>query len=221
MSSKRGVPVRENLSVKNLLLRGVPSEYIDLSLQDYKQASDTKETIKRYLEYIHDMYENRVCLCFYGANGTGKSFLASLIVKEAYRCRYLSAMITLSKLMELKFNNKKTEEDFEKLNIVNLADFLVIDEVGKENFTKAQSNISLLEEVLRQADNKGQVIIICTNLPIEDRGDVKGLYSQYGKSIASLIEGQFMKVEFADDDYRHKILMKNKGIKILLGEEED
>ena len=100
--------------------------------------------------------------------------------------------------------------------MINESHFLVIDEVGKETFTKTGSNINLLEETLRNAI-KGQVIILCTNLPLEGEG---GLYEQYGASIQSLIDGSFVKVEFNNADYRPVVLHQKKALKLLLGEEE-
>jgi DNA replication protein DnaC len=152
----------------------------------------------------------------YGSNGSGKTFLSSLIVKEAYRLRYTSAIATLAHLMDLTFKSVKTQGDLSELVMYERADYLVIDEVGKENFTKTGSNVNLLEEILRRAVTNGQVVILCTNLPLE--GD-KGLYKQYGTSIKSLISGSFVKLEFDSDDYRPIQQKKKKALRLLAGEE--
>lgn len=217
LASKRGVPPRKTLSKQNLLIRGVPAEYIEGTLGDYVQDDEYKDFFKKYLSNLHLMYEDRVNLCLYGANGTGKTFLSSLIVKEGYRLRYKTALITMQGLIDLHFKPNKTEEDWERIKMIREADFLVIDELGKENFTKSGSNINLLEETLRNAVTKGQVIIICTNLPLEGEG---GLYHQYGASIKSLIDGSFVKLEFDNSDYRPIHLNKKRAIKLLRGEED-
>jgi len=148
---------------------------------------------------------------------THNTFLSSLIVKEGYRLRYKTALITMQGLIDLYFKPNKTEEDWDKIKMIREADFLVIDELGKENFTKSGSNINLLEETLRNAVTRGQVIIICTNLPLEGEG---GLYHQYGASIKSLIDGSFVKLEFDNSDYRPIHLNKKRAIKLLRGEED-
>lgn len=219
MGSKRNVPMRDTLSRRNLVLKGIPAEYIDATVDDFVENDDTKDLIARYIDNMHDMYEDRVCLAFYGANGTGKTYLSSIIIKEAYRRRYNSHMTTLAHYMDLCFNPKKTPEIHEELKCISDAEFLVLDEVGKENFTKTQSNVNLLEELLRQSVVKGQVVIICSNLPLEDVGGVEGLYSLYGNSVKSLIEGDFVKLEFNLKDYRPKVLRKKRGIQILQGED--
>lgn len=211
--------MREVISKKNLILKGIPAEYADATLEDFVDNEETKELIFKYIEHMHDMYEDRVCLAFYGANGTGKTYLSTVLVKEAYRRRYNSHMTTLAHFMDLSFNPNKTPEMREELKFISEAEFLVIDEVGKENFTKTQSNITLLEELLRQSVAKGQVVIICSNLPLEDVGGVEGIYTLYGKSVKSLVEGDFVKLEFNLKDYRPKILRKKRAIQILRGDD--
>lgn len=216
MGSKENVPMRTRISRQNLILKGIPAEYIDCDLDHYVSDVETKDLVEKYINNMHSMYDDRVCLALYGANGTGKTYLSSIIVKEAYKRRYSSQMTTLAHYMDLCFSPDKTTEQWEELKSIKEAEFLVIDEIGKENFTKTQSNINLLEELLRQAVAKGQVVILCTNLPLEDVGGVKGLYSLYGKSVKSLIEGEFVKIKFDSKDYRPNVLRKKKGIQLLL-----
>lgn len=214
MGSKRNAPPRERLTVENLILRGVPYEYIEGTLEDYVQDGDIKVFFERYLNHLHDMYEDRINLCLYGANGTGKTFLASLIVKEAYRLRYTSYMTTLANLIDVTFKPNKTEEDWQIIKTVKEADFLVLDEVGKETFNKNLSNVNLLEETLRNAVKTGQVVILCTNSHLDD------LYKKYGASIKSLIEGSYAKLEFEDEDYRGAVLKKKRALSILAGDDD-
>lgn len=216
MGSKRNVPPRERMSAQNLIIRGVPPEYIEGTLEDYVQNDEVKIIMTRYLNNMHDMYEDRANLCLYGSNGSGKTYLSTLIVKEAYRLRYSSAMTTVANLLDLTFKPKKTQEDLAKLKMYKEAEFLVLDEVGKENFTKTGSNINLVEESLRGAVVRGQVVIICTNLPLEGE---HGLFNQYGNSIKSLINSYF-RIKFEGDDYRPSQLRKKKSASILSGVSE-
>src|SRR3712207_71986 len=85
-------------------------------------------------------------------------------------------------------------------------------EVGKENFNKTGSNINLLESILRQATTQGQIVILCTNLPLKGEG---GLYEQYGASIKSLIAGNYVKLEFTGNDYRPFVTKQKKAMELL------
>ena len=209
MSSKRNVPPRNNLSVANLRYRGIPSSYINYTLKDYTASSSKSKFYKTYLKHLHSMYEDRVCLLQYGANGTGKTMLASLIVKEGYRLRYNTYMTTLSAYMSLLFKQRDEEEQV-LLDYIQRCEFLVIDEVGKENFTSTGSNINILEDLLRNATQRGQVIVLNTNLNVDE------LYSQYGSSIKSLLKGEFTALKFTEEDYRPEV--KGNSSRELLAE---
>lgn len=206
----RGLPNRTRLATGNLIYRGVPSEYTEATLVDY---TDIKKRIffERYLNNLDDMYEDKMHLILYGNNGTGKTYLSSILIKEAYRQRYDSCIVTLAQLMELTFNSSRSEEVLNKLNYINKCHFLVIDEVGKENFTSSLSNITLLENTLRKAVTNGQVVIICTNLSMDKLGE------SYGASVASLISG-FTKVKFEAPDQRQAVRQGKRASRILRGE---
>lgn len=208
-------PVRTTLSVKNLMYRGVPREYIHADLDEYPIEENIRELFARYMDYLDEMFEDKINLILYGSNGSGKTYLSSLIVKEAYRKRYTSFRITLKSFIDMHFKRDKDELIAEKLSEIINSEFLVIDEVGKETFDKSQFNIAVFEELLRERDTQGKPTIICTNLPLEERG---GLYEQYGKSIQSLIDGNFLKVKFEGEDNRHDVTRKKRGIQLLLGE---
>lgn len=207
MGSKQGVPPRVTLNRQNIIFRGVPTSYADYTLEDYTASNDKKKIYKAYLDNLHQMYKDRVCLFNYGANGSGKTMLSSLVVKEGYRLRYNSYMITLASYISLLFG-EKTIETQNILSYIDKCDILVIDEVGKENFTLSKSNISVLEGLLRHAVQCGQVVIINTNLDLND------FREQYGASIASLIDGDFTKLPFEEDDYR-PLVKGSRGRDIL------
>lgn len=209
MSSKRNIPPRKSLSVANLRYRGIPASYLNYTLKDYTASKSKSKFYGAYLDNLHSMYEDRVCLLQYGANGTGKTMLASLIVKEGYRLRYDTYMTTLSAYMSLLFKQRDAEEQ-ELLNYIQRCEFLVIDEVGKENFTSTGSNINILEDLLRNATQRGQVIVLNTNLNLEE------LYSQYGSSIQSLLNGEFTTLKFTEKDHRPKV--KGNNSRELLAE---
>lgn len=215
MESKRNAPPRTILSKENLLLRGVPSDYIEATLDDYIHEDDYKNFFQKYLLNLHLMYEDRINLCLYGSNGSGKTFMSTLVVKEGYRLRYRTCIVTMQKLIDINFKSVKTEADLDLIHSIKEAHFLVIDELGKETFTRTGSNINLLEETLRNAVTKSQVVIVCSNLPLEGED---GLYKQYGASIKSLIDGSFVKLEFDNKDYRTTHMNKKRAVKLLRGE---
>ena len=211
------VPIRTAVSAKNLLYRGVPRGYIKATLSDYEIDEDINDLFYNYLSNIELMYKDNICLILFGANGNGKTWLSSLIVKEAYIYRFSSFRVTLQNYIDMQFR-KDEEEIRDKLRKIADCDFLVIDEVGKETFAKNQFNIAVLEELLRNRDTIGKPTIICTNLPLEVDG---GLYTQYGKSITSLVDGNYLQVEFNGEDYRPSVTKEKNALQVLLGDGDE
>jgi len=204
-------PPRTKLNPKNLSRRGIPRLFFNATIDQYNIDPEIKNIFSRYLDNLDQMYEDNVGLMLYGTNGSGKTYLASLVVKEAYRLRYSSFRVTLQEFINLQFQ-KNDLDVFERLQDIIFADFLVIDEVGKEIAPKSNFNVIVLEELLRQRETSGKPTILCTNLPLEGEG---GLYQQYGKSIKSLIEGCFVKIKFTGKDFRYDVVNERKAIKIL------
>lgn len=206
------IPQRTHLSKRNLQLMGIPEEYLKLTLEDYNQNKQIKKAFEVYTSNIHQMYKDRVNLCLYGANGTGKTLLASIVAKEAYKNRYRAMITTIQRLMDVTFKPNKTKEDIEFLDDLKKSEFLILDELGKENFTRTGSNIALVEEYLRDSVTNNRVVIICSNLPLDGDG---GLYEQYGNSIKSLVSGSFVKFKFNEEDYRPTVMNNKKGVQLM------
>ncbi|AEZ50509.1 DnaC-like helicase loader [Bacillus phage BCD7] len=208
-------PKRSKLSKENLAYRGVPRDYFDATLEQYPIDASKKKLVKNFINNFPEMLADGQSLIMYGSNGSGKTYLSAIIVKEAYRYRYSSFLITLQSLIDLKFKSNRDEDAREKIQKIYDAEFLVIDEVGKETFSEKLFNVTLLEELLRYRDTKGTSTIICTNLPLDTKD---GLYEQYGKSISSLIKGNFVKLKYTEEDNRTSVTRQKKSIKLLFGE---
>ena len=85
-------PVRETFNINSLVMMGVPRRFASMTLDDFKvDGSEDLRKVKNFVgDFITDLdYNIRMNqgIFFYGSNGVGKSMLASLILKEAYRRR--------------------------------------------------------------------------------------------------------------------------------------
>lgn len=213
MTRKR--PVRSTLSPKNLAYRGIPKEFFQSDIDEYPIDEDKKDIFVRYMEHLDIMVEDKANLVLYGSNGSGKTYLTSLLVKEAYRQRYTSFRVTLETFIQMHF--KQEDEHKDKLRKIYDCEILVVDEVGKETQMKNDFHIVKFEEMLRQRDTEGLVTILCMNLPLEGQD---GFYSQYGNSIKDLVEGNAVKIEFVGDSNRKSVTQQKRAISVLLGEED-
>lgn len=204
-------PIREVVKRDNLVRRGVPREFTDATFGQYDFGEEYNDLLRRYLENIPLMFSDGINLLFYGPNGTGKTWISSLIVKEAYIRRYSTYRVTLQELIDMTFKNDENTEF--RLHRIVTSEFLAIDEIGKEIFHKNQYNIIRLEEILRKRETLGRPTIVCTNLQIDD------LTTIYGSSISSLLMGSYIQLLMDGEDNRSSALSEKRGISVLMGDD--
>lgn len=178
-------PIRTTLSNKNLINMGVPKALLDLSLEDLDLSEKILDYVQGYIDNIDNSFKYNKGLFLYGSNGTGKTSIASIIIKEAYKHRYTAKRMTWVDYMTLytrawgcnNFELKMHTEDV--IKDIKDREFLVLEEIGKEQDNKLA--MTLLEDLLRHREDKGFPTIICTNLA------PKSVVERYGASIESLI----------------------------------
>lgn len=193
-------PIRTTLSNKNLINMGVPKALLDLSLEDLDLNEKILDYVQGYIDNIDNSFKYNKGLFLYGSNGTGKTSIASIIIKEAYRHRYTAKRMTWVDYMSLytrawgcnNFELKMHTEDV--IKDIKDREFLVLEEIGKEQDNKLA--MTLLEDLLRHREDKGFPTIICTNLA------PKSVVERYGASIESLIKGNMTPIKLVGKDNR-------------------
>jgi DNA replication protein DnaC len=205
-------PIRSVISKENLSYMGVSKQYFDKTIDDlidFDNVSEVKKFMQDYIGSIDENFENNQGIYLCGSNGTGKTFIASMIVKEAYRHRYSAMRATFVEYINVYtsvWNAKSTmEKDDLESNLYNRyksVEFLVLEEVGKEIDSKIGSPI--LEDLLRYREDKSLPTIICSNLSI------KVFEERYGTSCASLVKGNMIPVKIVGKD-RRKDFFEERG----------
>lgn len=193
-------PIRTTLSNKNLINMGVPKALLDLSLEDLDLNEKILDYVQGYIDNIDNSFKYNKGLFLYGSNGTGKTSIASIIIKEAYKHRYTAKRMTWVDYMTLytrawgcnNFELKMHTEDV--IKDIKDREFLVLEEIGKEQDNKLA--MTLLEDLLRHREDKGFPTIICTNL------SPKSVVERYGASIESLIKGNMTPIKLVGKDNR-------------------
>ncbi len=200
-------PERKYLSPKSLSLIGIPKKFHEVTIENFKTYgnSDLEEVQDCIARYISNMrwqsLDKLGGLCLFGSNGVGKTLIACIVAKEAYKHRYSTRRVTFVDYMSRytlvwsarSIDEKESAED-DLFNNYKAVEFLVLEEVGKEVDSKASAPI--LEDLLRYREDNGLVTVICTNLSPKD------IESRYGASVASLLKGNMTPIKIEGIDKR-------------------
>jgi len=198
-------PKRTVISTKSLLLMGIPIKFHSTTLSDFN-TYDTMDNVKSFVEkYMNQLAVDSLFslrgIFFYGSNGVGKTMLSSLILKEAYACRYTARRCTFveyiseySSMWGCKDPDEKELREQNFYTYFKAVEFLCLEEVGKEIDSKIA--IPILEDLLRYREDHGLVTIMCSNVSI------KAVATKYGASVESLIKGNMIPVLLSGEDKR-------------------
>jgi len=137
-------------------------------------------------------------LLFYGTTGLGKTFLCHCIAKAMLEAGFTVLYVTAPRLFKLiqsqQFNRNNADEADEKLDAVQDADLLILDDLGAE-FSNIITD-SALFDVVNQRLLDGRATVISTNLTLGE------LEEQYTERIVSRFIGNYKWFKFFGDDLR-------------------
>jgi DNA replication protein DnaC len=140
-------------------------------------------------------------LYFYGAVGTGKTFMAKStgleLLKRGHTVLYLSAPVLFDVIRRARFSPDDSELDATYRDLVE-TQLLILDDLGTEPASDARyaEFLTLLEARKTRASHHMARTIISSNL------DLKQIYQAYNERIASRILGEFEPIKFFGDDIR-------------------
>ena len=205
---KNRKPERVRLSREALVdVIGIPAKMADYTLDDFYAETYERRKMKKfvteYIENLHENFDEGRGLYITGSNGVGKTFIASLILKEAYRLRYSCKRVTFMEYCERYQRAREAfgeSKDFlvgELYTNYKSVDFLVLEEIGKDTDNMTRT-IPIFEDLMRYREDKGLVTIIATNISAREFSEI------YGKSLYSIIRGSLSLLNVEDDDMRRK-----------------
>jgi DNA replication protein DnaC len=181
----------------------VPDKYLNASLftSEFKRVfnqdmgSRLREIYDKSLRVIQDKIYG---LYFSGANGVGKSYLACALLRHCIDTHECSvARATAQEIIDYYFENNFQGERPRYLK----ADFLLIEELGREVNFKSDQKIKIIENLVKsRVDSNKRITLFTSNCEITE---VKKLYSDY---LFNLISSTCVTFEFPGEDLRHKQL---------------
>lgn len=153
-----------------------------------------------------DAYAKRgIGLVFYGDRGTGKSLLASLLIKRLISEGHAGYFATFQELLDLFTSTWSDDQEkrwFER-RIIS-AEILVIDDMAREYAGRLGVAGPLVDHVLRTRVAHQRPTIITTNKTLDELGEL------YSLNALSLLTGCSLVVEFRGADYRTEHLERDR-----------
>jgi len=152
-----------------------------------------------------------VNLYFYGATGTGKTFMAKStgleLIRRGYTVLYLSAPTLFEVIRRARFSPDDEELDATYRDLVE-TQLLILDDLGTEpaSDTRYAELLTLLEARKNRTSRFVAHTIISTNL------HPKQLYQAYNERVASRILGEFELFKFFGQDIRIQKKYREPGL---------
>lgn len=168
---------------------------------DYYEGNDLvnfKKAVETSFSFIRNFQTKYQNLLFYGAVGTGKTFLSNCIAHEmlnqGYSVIYFSATGLFDLLSRYSFDANNKEMLYKTYEDLYNCDLVIVDDLGTEltnSFTNSHLFSFLNERQLRQKS-----IIFSTNLSLEE------LKTRYSERIFSRLTNNFTFRKLSGSDIR-------------------
>ena len=203
--------LKKSVMFTRLYEANVPQEYYDLNLEkdfDTKNAPDklkAKEFVKNILGDMRGFYDNGSSLMMYGSAGAGKTMLSVEILKKAVTEKFSIYYDFFPSVIDA-YKKKGYVADEEKARyaaIFSEVDFLVLDELGKEDAQSDYNNRDFstsrfLEiNILKKRNLKPTIII--TNM-----NGMPEIKQKYGQFVNSMMGHRFQELRVVSNDFRLK-----------------
>lgn len=181
-----------------LLNSGVGKGFANLFWGDTTHVhDDTSKFILDYAKNIDEYVAHGLGLFLYGEHGTGKSLVASLLLKRLLERGVDGYWVTLNELLssyqETWRGDKETRAWFDR-RMRNVR-VLVVDDMGRE-YDGRTTAASTVDTIFRTRVQNGLVTIVTTNLSEEK------FIARYTKGIQSLVTEACVHHEAKGEDFR-------------------
>lgn len=204
----------ERCSVKTTALHryyesNIPIEYWNFNMKEFVGPDTFKKVYYNTVENLQAVYSDGKSFSLLGTHGTGKTTIATSILRRAaernYNCLYTTLTDTVNAIIEAPFDEKYSA----KRELVQV-DLLVIDELDSRFFTASESTADLfgksLENIIRTRFANKLPNIFISNSP----NMLEGFNGAFKESLGSLMANI---KEFAARgiDFRKNEVKENNG----------
>lgn len=182
----------------------VPKDFWEWPVEDVTHNVEAfRSAVLPYCERLHVARKHGYGLLLLGPNGVGKTLFISMVLTRALCCgwsAYYSTTLELDHNVKRAFNDREVAR---RLDLMLGADFLALDELGKESHRGGDNHMRVqVERVLKRRFDDSMPTLLAANM------DEQGIEEAYGKTIASVIVGKYQHVSLEPGDYRAELRNK-------------
>lgn len=160
----------------------------------------TEKAQKYCRNFEKHLHHDHMGLMLYGSNGTGKSYLASMICNELIDRGYTALVTNLSRIAHLSMDKSDRKEYLRSLSRYSL---IVLDDLGTERDTSYMNEI--IFDVIDTRYETGKPMIITTNLSPEYFRSSEAST----KRVADRLRERCITVNMTGESFRRKNAIKN------------
>ena len=183
---------------KHYLVAGIGVRYQRLDWFDFDADPEALRVAQRYLDNP-GLVDRGIGLLFHGSIGTGKTMVATLVLKDLVKRGYTCYATTFAEMIEMYTAGWYDEADKKKFSAKMMySDVLLLDDIGKEYRRKNKLEETTFDSVLRTRVQGGRATFVTTNMTMKE------MKEGYGAGIFSLISEVSIDHTFTGIDYRVK-----------------
>lgn len=188
---------RQRANYKLGLVAGnIPPEFWKVDELEWVHNLDNLALIQRYCEDLPTARSGGKGFTMLGENGAGKTGMSCLVLSAALREGYRVAYLTAHDYLTTIPGTWRDPDLKEWLDDLIQADWLVLDEMGKEFRREDASKLAEIDSLLRARRGAMKPTIVVSNLSFKDFKAV------YGASIDSILADRNKMLIYEPGDYR-------------------
>lgn len=182
---------------KHYSMSGIGVKYQRLDWSDFVGDENALQQVSDYVLGHDRMIRGGMGLLLHGPLGTGKTFLANMVLKELIRRGYNCWATTFANTIEAftaTWGNKDEKQWFARRFMYS--QILLLDDLGRDLRTGNNLPQSTFDSILRTRVQDGRTTLITTNMTMRE------LETGYGAASLSMLREVSLRIEFSGADFR-------------------